>query len=193
MTGTKPRILTSESYDHLHQFLYRSSPPGRMPRVIFTAASIQTVAAIYLWVEFCVTEPSKRAVSPRWYSDRFSFFILLCSPTLMLDSGFTAFKQNEMVSCEYASIVGGQCGQSVVFQSEIVAQTSETIYMWRPLGSLTEHWKLRWSFSQAEQVSNYCNAKLLTLNSNYLSNAYNLILNYWLLSPHTFTIFSDFF
>lgn len=47
----------------------------------------------------------------------------------MLDSGFTAFKQNEMVSCEYASIVGGQCGQSVVFQSEIVAQTSETIYM----------------------------------------------------------------
>ena len=28
LTGTKPGILTPESYDHPRQFLYKGSPPG---------------------------------------------------------------------------------------------------------------------------------------------------------------------
>ena len=87
-------------------------------------------------VVFSVTELSKRAVSPRWYSDRFSLFILFCNPTFMVDSGFTVFKQIEpkwyrvsmlrLLEDNVDKVLEIQRIPNV-FQSEIVAQTFETI------------------------------------------------------------------
>ena len=97
---------------------------------------MQTVTAIYLWAVFFVTKLSKRAVSPRWYSDRLRLFILLCNSTLMLDYGFTAFKQIEpkwyrvimlrLLEDNADKVLEIQRIPNV-FQSEIVAQAFGTI------------------------------------------------------------------
>ena len=72
-----------------------------------------------------------------------------------------------MVSCEYASIVGGQCGQSVGnpanTQSIPIRDCGTDIRNYlRAAGFANSTLK-----TDVEQVSNYCDAKLLTSNRNY--------------------------